>query len=103
MSGTNGGTGQPIWFCCSECRKTRDGRTNGGPYDAILTGRTRKAPQGNTRGRNSSFRFEYHCQYCGHVGWSRHVDLEDVFKKQFGKKSLVYDNNGFLREVKIPW
>ncbi len=92
MPGTNAGTGQPMWFQCGKCRlaggpywrlDTSSGRRmrSMGKSDRIeLTGRTRAAPQGNAFGRSTTRRREFKCLDCGHVGWSRHVDLEYMEK-----------------------
>lgn len=94
MPGTNAGTGSPISFRCSACRRLASrskepvfrprrgcvGGTywretyHGGRRDRVaLTGRTRNF---GTRGaRMSATAREYRCLDCGHVGWSRHVDL----------------------------
>ncbi len=86
MPGTNAGTGQPISFRCSRCRRrhgTREyfgeRRTSGrGLVDRVmLTGRKRKAPPGGGGPRNSNYRREYICIDCEHVGWSRHIDLAE--------------------------
>lgn len=90
MSGTSAGTGQPTSFQCSQCRKNNlsfrgiySERTG---YDATLTGRKRYANMhGNAGVRNSTHKREYTCDHCGHVGWSRHIDLEDQEKRNESK------------------
>lgn len=78
MSGSSGGTGRPMWFRCSRCRSSRrDGRGT----RVTLTGREKPAPIGSARGRNSATLREYRCDDCGHVGWSRHTDLERQARK----------------------
>jgi hypothetical protein len=80
--GSNAGTGQPITFQCSQCRKKNDSifrRPYLGPrtgFRVKLTGKKRPCKQGNAGGRNSRHRRQYECLDCGHVGWSRHIDLE---------------------------
>lgn len=86
MSGTNAGTGQPLFFRCSVCRRVRARATRnphfqtwvrGGIDNIRLTGRKRSvAHRHNARGRNSEYEREYKCLDCGHTGWSRHTDLE---------------------------
>jgi hypothetical protein len=83
--GMNNGTGQPITFQCSKCRKFK-GRWNDkltqeklghlGRVDRVtLTGK--KWPRDNAYGaRNDSWAREYVCDDCGHKGSSRHVDLK---------------------------
>ena len=90
MPGTNAGTGQPNWFRCYGCRKRhgtneyfrRDGYLDtaklGVLTRVVLTGKTRPAPTGRGGIRNSHTVRQYRCLDCGHVGWSRHVDLERV-------------------------
>lgn len=84
MPGTNAGTGRPISFRCSQCRRIEGAtgpRTARGWIDRVeLTGRTRKTKPGTAGSRNSLHRREYRCLDCGHVGWSRHIDLE--YKEQ---------------------
>jgi hypothetical protein len=76
--GSNGGSGRPMWFRCSKCRKRnrwdRDDR-RGYRRDVVLTGRVRKIDDGRSGGRNSNRLREYKCTCCGHVGWSRHTDI----------------------------
>lgn len=81
------GTGQPITFKCSECRKS------GGAYaperrrmglNTVRTGRT--APLASSqRGRGGARvmqeRHEYRCNTCSHVGWTRH---KDILRKPIG-------------------
>lgn len=82
--GRSSGTGQPNWFGCTQCRKHwyTYSRTNGayghrhGHVDEVtLTGRVRKVPAGRGGQRVTFTRYEYRCEHCGHVGWSRHIDL----------------------------
>lgn len=90
MSG--GGTGQPLWFRCSQCR-LRHGtneyfeRKHGersptqslGFIDRVrLTGRTKPTGHHRGNGRSTNTQREYRCLDCGHVGWSCHVDLVAV-------------------------
>ena len=89
MPGTNAGTGQPISFSCSKCRKTTGPCrqwTSGGSltrcsHRQLRTGRTRPAPQGNSGLRNLKDLHEYQCE-CGHVGWSRHVGVVRLLIKE---------------------
>lgn len=79
MPGTNAGTGHPITFRCSECRKAYPHGVYSSHYGRMnrvkLTGR--KRPAGSGRGyRKSDFSREYRCLDCGHTGWSTHIDLE---------------------------
>ena len=84
------GTGQPLIFGCSKCRRRwsawklsrfAPARPMPGTVDRVkLTGRKRKrrrselahTPTART-GREAR---EYRCLDCGHVGWSFHSDLE---------------------------
>lgn len=75
MPGTNGGTGQPNWFCCSVCRRDRWRKPGqGSPSDVKLTGRTKDTKRGGYR--VNAIAREYKCNSCQHVGWSRHNDLD---------------------------
>jgi hypothetical protein len=76
MPGTNAGTGQLVHFRCSQCRKRRWKWPNGAVQRVKVTGRTRLVPRGRKGRRTSYWRFEYKCQDCLHIGWSRHIDVE---------------------------
>lgn len=94
MPGSNAGTGQPLYFQCGKCRLRGGGywrldtsyarwiRKMGKADRITLTGRTRAAPHGNAFGRSTTRRREYKCLDCGHVGWSRHSDLERMEKHE---------------------
>lgn len=77
MPGTNAGTGQPINFQCSACRRRRRWPC-GAKTHVRLTGRKKKLDDGNARGRSTKWSREYICRDCGHKGWSRHIDLQDI-------------------------
>lgn len=77
MPGTNGGTGRPLWFHCAAFRREPYRTRCAANHFVKLTGRKRLMPIGNAGNRNSKFSREYRCA-CGHVGWSRHVDLEHL-------------------------
>ncbi len=47
----------------------------GNSWLVTLTGKSRPCPPGGGGSRNSDRTREYICP-CGHVGWSRHIDLE---------------------------
>lgn len=82
-----GGTGQPLWFCCSKCRRRwgyhryhdtdlgRMHRHDGYRHRVVLTGRERVKADGRSHGRSTNRLREYTCKDCGHTGWSRHNDL----------------------------
>jgi hypothetical protein len=76
MPGSNAGTGRPIHFRCSGCRAGARPWPAGGFTSVVLTGRDRAAKAGTAGTRNSARAREYRCLDCGHVGWSRHTDLE---------------------------
>jgi len=81
MGNHSPGTGFPLTFACSKCRK-RYGGIAKMPNAVLrwrLTGRRRaltKAQQGNGHPRALQYRVEYECLNCGHVGWSRQADCE---------------------------
>ncbi len=79
MAGKNNGTGRPLSFRCSRCRAGRiyyrRVTPSGGVQDVTLTGKKKPLNDGNANGRNSAHSRQYVCK-CGHVGWSRHTDLE---------------------------
>ena len=68
------GIGQPLHFRCSKCRKARRW-PQGGKTRVKLTYRTKQINDGNARGRSTNVLREYECLDCGHIGWSRHIDL----------------------------
>lgn len=70
--GANNGTGWPFNFFCAICRK-RPGWIP--TYNVSRTGRTKPYKGGNRGARGLNTFHEYACQDCGHVGWSRHVDV----------------------------
>jgi hypothetical protein len=79
MAGKNYGTGQPFWFRCSNCRRNhpahRDEPRFEGRLDRVrLTGKVRTVPQASGR-RVCDVVVQYECRDCGHIGWSRHVDI----------------------------
>lgn len=75
--------GQPNWFQCSQCRKNKpwhpaiDPKANrrGLLQNVTLTGRAKSVDDGHARGRSANTRFEYKCNDCGHVGWTRHCTV----------------------------
>jgi hypothetical protein len=78
MPGTNAGTGCPIAFACAVARREKAAdellRRQPRRHDVVLTGRERPA-RINRNARMDSVTREYRCS-CGHVGWSRHIDLK---------------------------
>lgn len=75
--GSNGGSGQPMWWKCPKCQAQPF-------YDGgKATGRTRPLPS-SQRGKGGArvlmFQVEYVCR-CEHVGWSRHSDAGQLLKK----------------------
>lgn len=88
--GKSGGTGYPIAWRCSRCRRDYYAQPKRGLAMALhLTGRHRHEPQQKKHPRSSEWRFEYRCGDCGHVGWSRHHRAESSFRAQFGGGSLM--------------
>lgn len=88
MPGTRAGTGQPISFQCSKCRLengririTGIGRRRGYLDEIELTGKTRPVKHNRESERMTSTHRQYRCKNCGHVGWSRHCDLERLEKR----------------------
>ena len=92
MSGTSAGTGRPLHFQCSKCRLRKWSHSLSEPSEwtqrrgrvghVKLTGKRRELFDGNAGCRNSEWSFQYKCHDCGHVGWSRHTDLERVWDKE---------------------
>lgn len=74
------GTGVPIAFGCAKCRLSRTGwhldRATISPV--FRTGKVRpvpKARRNNGPPRTMREEHQYECKVCGHVGWTRHVDV----------------------------
>lgn len=77
MAGT--GTGYPLTLRCARCKVGRDFRRD---YDKgchlEATGRVRQLlpSQRRVNVRCMAVQAEYRCLDCGHVGWSKHGDME---------------------------
>lgn len=75
------GTGRPLNFQCSNCRKAKGYPANprldkGYRNEVTLTGKTRSACDGNAcDSRSTNTAVQYTCNFCGHTGWSRHYDI----------------------------
>lgn len=80
--GSNAGSGQPLTFRCPSCR----GRAS----SVRLTGQARQINDGRSRGRSTNIRRQYRCR-CGHVGWSRHVDLVPKVRNRNRDRRGRYD------------
>ena len=74
----------PLNFRCSKCRHRAAPfyKADRNPYRndgwlVNLTGRTRDANRrGDAGGGSDIDAREYECLTCGHIGWSRHIDLK---------------------------
>lgn len=95
MPGTNAGTGCPLTFICAKCRVVERRRyywkykSRGlDVYDFHVTGRRRYRFTGNGgSGRvDPGYQYEYECiaPGCGHVGWSRHIQVKREWLREFG-------------------
>lgn len=76
--GANNGTGWPLFFWCAACKKKPGWNKNHHDtpgWKVVRTGRTRPYSGGNRGARGLDTFHEYRCTDCGHVGWSRHVDI----------------------------
>jgi hypothetical protein len=78
---------------CSKCRKRKYGFLTGerrsdymlGTKERVrLSGRRKRIDDGRSYGRSSNFKYEYRCLRCGHVGWSRHTDIEALWLRREG-------------------
>jgi len=87
--GQSAGPGEPVVFQCQKCRRgnTRYTVVDAGHTGRVtLTGRKRARYGGGIQvGRHGHIAREYKCNDCGHVGWSRHTDLERVERRQAGE------------------
>ncbi len=102
MGGRGSGTGQPIQFQCSACRRSRNQRLAGhGRFDRVtLTGKKRHRRRWTgQRVLANGLRVQYLCSDCGHVGWSSHSDLRslvecDARMKEMTKASIGQEVTG---------
>ena len=82
--------GQPNKFQCSVCRRKKPWRPEDDPeaynrgliHRVTLTGRSKAIYDGKASGRSANTRFEYKCNDCGHVGWTRHYTALAKARKQ---------------------
>ena len=81
------GAGSPVWFKCPVARSTtrRLGIHRKGGRNYQLTGQRRPKLCAGATGLRSDGRFVYQfkCLDCGHVGWSRHIEVARRFKREF--------------------
>ena len=83
----NNGTGYPLTFRCAKCKVGRDWR--GGDQRGLNyepTGRARRPRRGLRGVRCASYEVEYCCLDCGHVGWSKHIDLAGKYARMMKKR-----------------
>lgn len=86
--GSNAGSGQPSQFQCFRCRRAKGAlfgtmswsfhQERGGFTRVSLTGKIRPRRGRTSLGTMSREDRQYQCHDCGHVGWSRHSDLEKI-------------------------
>lgn len=87
--GRSAGTGQPVWFKCPNARSTWNRKQPGHPAagsNVELTGERRRSYSryAGSGGRSDiNFVYRFRCLDCGHVGWSRHIDIARRFKREF--------------------
>lgn len=89
----------PYTFACPMCKKGAGRRkpharntdagqlSREGTINQYRTTGRRKGPSpliGGCSFRSSNYLHEYRCLVCGHVGWSRHVDVERKWLKEHG-------------------
>lgn len=85
--------GQPLSFACSKCRKSRgfyNHETRRSSHHIgrhyMLTGKTRKQrSQGSNVHHWPDTAYQYKCLGCGHVGWSRHPDVQRLHNHEHGE------------------
>lgn len=120
--GSNNGTGEPSVFRCSACRRKNplrkrqlgersftyeyELRRPTGYADRVrLTGRKRRHSTGGIR--HGTLSREYECLDCGHVGWSRHIDLDQLdpggtrgaTRRRRGSKGDGWPSRGGIRHM----
>jgi hypothetical protein len=78
MPESNAGTGCPLHLKCTKCIRRSDwrDRPSGTGMRLVRTGEVRKLkyPRGGARMLPWE-QHQYRCLACGHVGWTRHVDV----------------------------
>jgi hypothetical protein len=86
--------GQPHYFRCSNCRRSRMRGTafeggHAGMLSAVtLTGR-RRVNRTSLGGRSDSqHEYEYTCKDCSHVGWSRHQQIANRWLREHGEPQI---------------
>ena len=72
--GKSAGTGRPLNFQCSNCRKRKGypphpHLDHGYINEVTLTGKTKSAFDGNASRRSTSTAVQYTCNFCEHTGW----------------------------------
>lgn len=84
MPGTNAGTGKPLTLKCAKCKKIPTWYTDhqgkrdwhATPGTIVRTGKVRGEPKPyGSHLRMLGEHHQYECLDCGHVGWTRHVDI----------------------------
>jgi len=76
MAGTNAGTGKPLFLKCAKCKKKRDHYYNALTGRLVRTGKVRGEPKSyGSHMRMLGEHYQYECLDCGHIGWSKHIDI----------------------------
>ena len=75
--------GGPVWFHCPKCRAS----AHDVEVLALVKTYNTKSPV-----RQSLSRWRYHCK-CGHVGTSRHIDIERRHTRAKADKWLLEDTS----------
>jgi hypothetical protein len=74
--------GQPRMFTCAKCRRLTTS-SPGGLVSITTTGRTRQQLSAGANYHHwPSTAYEYRCEKCGHVGWSRHPSIQRLFEHE---------------------
>lgn len=73
-------------FRCSKCKKDKN---NIGKYvEATGVFRGKVLPVGG-----NFKKVQYKCNECGHIGWSKHIDMINVLMKKLEEFSKIYSIN----------
>jgi len=98
--GANNGSGWPLTVRCAKCKRGRDWRrSDTNDTDLVRTGRTKPYKGGNRGVRGLNTFHEYRCLTCGHVGWSRHVD---IMRKALSQETHS-ERVDFAQKDPLPW
>ena len=84
------GTGYPLTFRCTECKKGDWRRSSRGTNYEVIT-QVESEKHGQLVRQDRQFKYFYKCLDCGHTGWTRHTDAAQVWKREGGGIDVTAD------------